>query len=163
MDSARFLAYEAITAVLSDDHCPQAGEAALRALVARVALNTSIPIQPARSSRPFGQGAETLPDYRDQPAARRPAHPTQPVVAGLVCLLPARRVQRHVQYLSSYTWRQVMKWIRRKHRRTTGRTSANATALGDGGRPARNDDCSTGESTHHALPLPGISHPLTLA
>jgi RNA-directed DNA polymerase len=23
------------------------------------------------------------------------------------------------QYLSSYTWRQVMKWIRRKHRRTT--------------------------------------------
>jgi hypothetical protein len=33
-----FLAYEAITAVLSDDHCPRAGEAALRALVAHVAL-----------------------------------------------------------------------------------------------------------------------------
>ena len=38
MDYPRCLAHEAVNAVLSDDHCAQAGEAALREIVARVAL-----------------------------------------------------------------------------------------------------------------------------
>ncbi len=37
MDDSRCLAHEALTAVLSDDHNPQVGEAALRVIVARVA------------------------------------------------------------------------------------------------------------------------------
>ena len=37
MDYSRCLAHEAVNAVLSDDHCAQAGEAALREIVAHVA------------------------------------------------------------------------------------------------------------------------------
>jgi hypothetical protein len=35
-----------------------------------------------------------VPQDRHEPAARHPAHPAQPDGAGLVCLLPTRRVQR---------------------------------------------------------------------
>ena len=38
MDYQRSLAHEALTAVLSDDHNAQVGEAALRRIVARVAV-----------------------------------------------------------------------------------------------------------------------------
>ncbi len=38
MNYPRCLAHEAVNAVLSDDHSAQAGEAALREIVARVAL-----------------------------------------------------------------------------------------------------------------------------
>ena len=63
-------------------------------------------------------------------------------------------------YLSAYTWARVIGWLRRKHRRITGRNSAAATAAG-GWWPGTDGTAAVqpGEGAHHALPIPGSSHP----
>jgi site-specific DNA recombinase len=53
---------------------------------------------PRQESPPghHGEGQDTVPAGRHEPAARRPAGPAQPGAAGLVRLLPARGVLRHL-------------------------------------------------------------------
>ena len=54
-----------------------------------------------------------------EPAAGCPAAPAQPDAAGLVRLLPARRVQRDLRLPERLHLGRVMGWLRRKHRRIT--------------------------------------------
>ena len=71
-------------------------------------------------ARGHGEGEGRVPTERHEPAARRPAAPAQPDAAGLVRLLPARRVQRHLRLPErTYVWERVFAWMRRKHRRST--------------------------------------------
>ena len=82
------------------------------------ALRLHLPGTQGRAGRDR-QGEGPVPTDRHEPAARGPAASSELDAAGLVRLLPARRVQRHLQYLSAYTWRRVFEWLRRKHRRST--------------------------------------------
>src|SRR5256886_10327886 len=54
-------------------------------------------------------------------------------------------------YLSHYLWQTVWRWIRRKHRRSTGSNYVTATAAADGGPKAKTGNCSTRRrSARHA-------------
>ena len=92
-------------------------------------------------------------------------HPAQPDAAGLVRLLPARRVQRDLRL-------PALLHVAPGHgdgcgantAGSPGRSSAAATATADGGRPtARTDAVQPRRGAHDALPLPGHSHPFALA
>jgi hypothetical protein len=95
---------------------------------------------------------------------RRPAHPAQPDAAGLVRLLSARRVQRHLPV-------PQLLHLGPGHHMDTTQTPPDHL---EGPPPSLlrrrmvAGQCGTrtvqpGEGTHHALPLPGISHPPALA
>ncbi len=57
-------------------------------------------------------------------------------------------------YLRQFTWRRVVGWLRRKHRRPTGSGSDGATSPG-GGRPRATATLFDPERRGHPLPLPG--------
>jgi Group II intron, maturase-specific domain len=68
------------------------------------------------------------------------------------------------QYLSSYTWGRVMKWLRRKHRRISWKDLRRRYCAG--GLVASRGRTSTvrpRQGRHHPLPLPGHGHPHPLA
>ena len=93
---------------------------------------------------------------RHQPAAAGPAAPAQPGAAGLVRLLPARRVQRHLPVPGHYTWDRVMNGSGGNTAGSHGSNSAAATAPADGGPTTRRTSTvRPRQGSHHALPLPG--------
>jgi site-specific DNA recombinase len=62
------------------------------------ALRLHLPGAQGRQGRE-GEGQDRVPENGQEPAARRPAPPAQPDAAGLVRLLPARRLARRLQVL----------------------------------------------------------------
>ena len=114
----------------------------------------------------MAEGEDDMPTGRGEPAAGRPAAPAQPGAAGLVRLLPARRVVRDVfSYLSHYVWRTVWRWLRRKHRRERPGSELRRQLLRRrmvAGQRAPGA-VRPGEGEHDPIPLPGIGDPVTLA
>ena len=76
-------------------------------------------VYPAKqgAGRHHGQGQGVVP-AEHEPAARCPAHPSQPDAAGLDRVLQVRLSNATFSYLRSYLWKQVIRWQERKHRRT---------------------------------------------
>ena len=67
-------------------------------------------------------------------------------------------------YLSAYTWARVIGWLRRKHRRITWKELRRRYCAG-GWWPGTTERAAVqpGEGAHHALPIPGRSHPGSVA
>ena len=67
-------------------------------------------------------------------------------------------------YLSAYTWARVIGWLRRKHRRITGK-ELRRRYCGGGWWPGTKEQAAVqpGEGAHHALPIPGNSDPDSVA
>ena len=89
---------------------------------------------------------------------------SEPDAAGLVRLLPARRVQRHLQVPQRLHLapglRMVAPQTPPEHREGTPPTLLRRRMVaGHGGTTA----VQPGEGAHHTLPIPGSSHPLPLA
>ena len=104
-----------------------------------------------------------LPAQR-QPAAPDPHPPAQPGAAGLVCLLQARRVRRHLRRLAA---------LHLGPGQAMGTAQTPPDHLEDHPPPLlqrrmvashhRDRAVQPGQDAHHALPLPGNSHPGPMA
>ena len=107
-----------------------------------------------------GQGQDVVPADGHEPAAGRPAASAEPDAAGLVRPLPARRVQRHLRLPERLHLgpghRMVAPQTPPDHLEGTpppllrGRMVAGHKRTGA---------VQPGEGAHHALPIPGRSHP----
>ena len=92
-------------------------------------------------------------------------HPAQPDAAGLVRLLPARRVRRDLRLPELTTlWHRVMA-VAAAQTPPDHLEELRRRYCGGGWWPASDepDTVQPGEGAHHALPLPGSSHPGALA
>ena len=111
-----------------------------------------------------GKVKDAVPTNRHEPAAPDPAAPAEPDASGLVRLLPARRVQRHLQipqrlHLATGL-RMVAPQTPPEHREGTPPTLLRGRMVaGHGGTTA----VQPSEGTHYTLPIPGSSDPYSLA
>jgi hypothetical protein len=141
------------------DHDPAVGWTRRRA-----AIDPAGSGRPGERSRPSRARSGRCTGNGHEPAARRPAAPAQPGAPGLVRLLPARRVQprlRLPELLHVAAGRQLA-----AAQAPPGHMEGHPPPLLRGQMVAclgGKEAVQPGEGGHHALPLPGSSHPVSLA
>ena len=85
---------------------------------------------------------------------------SNPVLRGWCAYFRPGVSSKTFRYLAAIAWRQVIAWLRRKHRRITWKPSAAATATVDGSPPTgRNQPGPYRNNHHYPIPVPWSSHP----